>query len=394
MSLRAYLASWFVNPRRQGNVRASSRRPRLTVRPLEDRHLLSGGIYTYTPGGYSSWAVGESFKGVRFDPGIVGIDLHVKWNAVQTGPTTYDWSKVDATVQQAQALGLKVCLMLVDGPTNVPGFVLNDPSVQKIALMDTIPYHSTYGQVLTGPVYWDATYLADRIAFIKAAGVRYSGNTDVIAVTCGAVNWYTDDWKVPDYVGAITVNGTTYNLNQVAQWQAAGYTDAKMQSAIQQVLNATATAFPHQSLKMEIGTTAIALDGTTTALAADAVKYGYSNDLGRFYAQMNCLTPQLPPATQPGLGSELNSRDYIFYLLSQHPGQLGLQMLAAATNGPNDGYRENGGTPAPTTTVLQNAVNVGLSYQPLFLEYWTQDATNPLLGSIIQNATTSMRGNP
>jgi hypothetical protein len=47
-----------------------------------------------------------------------------------------------------------------------------------------------------------------------------------------------------------------------------------------------------------------------------------------------------------------------------------------------------------TTTVLQNAVNVGLSYQPLFLEYWTQDATNPLLDNAIQNATTSMQANP
>ena len=55
-----------------------------------------------------------------------------------------------------------------------------------------MPVWRRQGPVLGVPrgavVYWDATYLADRIAFIKAAGARYSGNTDVIAVTCGAVN--------------------------------------------------------------------------------------------------------------------------------------------------------------------------------------------------------------
>jgi uncharacterized repeat protein (TIGR03803 family) len=68
-------------------------------------------------------------------------------------------------------------------------------------------------------------------------------------------------------------------------------------------------------------------------------------------------------------------------------------MLAAATDDPTDGYRQNGGTVAPATTILQNAVNVGLSYQPVFLEYWCNDATNPALDSTMQSATVSMEGN-
>jgi hypothetical protein len=290
------------------------------VRPLEDRCLLSGGVSTYTPGGYASWAAGQSFAGAALDPGTVGIDLHVLWNAVQTGPTTYDWSRVDATIQQAQALGLKVCLMLGDGPTKAPDFVKNDPSVQKISLMDTDRYHSTYGQMLTGPVFWDSTYLADRVAFIQAAGARYANNPDVIAVTCGAANWVSDDWQVPYYVGTLQVGSTVYRLDQVSQWLAAGYTDAKMQSAVHQVIDATAAAFPYQSLKMELGVTAATLDGTASALATDAVNYGYGNDAGRFYGQVNRLTPQNPLASNPSLGADPNSSDYLFYLLSQHPG--------------------------------------------------------------------------
>jgi uncharacterized repeat protein (TIGR03803 family) len=364
----------------------------LAVRSLEDRHLLSGGVYAYTPGTYASWGVGQSFAGSALDSGTVGIDLHVVWNMIQTGPTTYDWTHLDSTIQQAEALGLKVCLMLSDGPTNVPAFVMNNASVAKISLRDTNPYHSTYGQVLSGPVFWDPTYLADRVAFIQAVGARYTNNPDVVAVTCGAANWYTDDWQVPSYVGPITIHGTNYQLNQVTQWLGRGYTDAAMQSAIQQVMDATATAFPHQSLKMEVGVTAALLDVTASALATDAVTYGYNQYAGRFFTQLNFLTPQGPLATDPTLGTDPNSRNYIFYLLAQHPGQVGLQMLASATSDPADGYRQNGLVVAPAVPVTQNAVSIGLSYQPLFLEYWTDDCTNPALAGIIQGATATMEG--
>jgi len=66
-------------------------------------------------------------------------------------------------------------------------------------------------------------------------------------------------------------------------------------------------------------------------------------------------------------------------------------MLASATNGPTDGYRENGSTVAPVTTVTQNAVNLALSYQPVLLEYWGNDGTNPALDSTVQSATAAMQ---
>jgi hypothetical protein len=65
-------------------------------------------------------------------------------------------------------------------------------------------------------------------------------------------------------------------------------------------------------------------------------------------------------------------------------------MLASATSDPT---RENGGVVAPASMILQNAVNVGLSYQPLFLEYWTDDCTNPATASTIQSATVTLEGN-
>jgi hypothetical protein len=444
-------------PHLDKGTRAPARRPRLTVTALEDRQLLSTGlassrlmfatplpgptggqaatttsspvttstpatttattgsaaapatatspatstaattgtaVYPYAPGGYICWGVGEHFTGVTLDAGIVGIDLYVNWQSIQTGPNTYDWTHLDSTIQEAQAHGLKVSLMLSDGPTHVPLFILRNPAVEKIWLRDTNPYHSTYGQIVGGPVFWDPTYLAARIAFIQALGARYSGNTGVVGVTCGAANWYCDDWTVPAYVGQLTVGSTTYNLNQVAQWQKHGYTTAKMEAVIQEVMDATAAAFPHQALKFEAGVTVAALDGTTTALATQALNYGYSTYGGRFYAQVNFLSAVTPLATDPTLGQHQDSMNYLYYLLEQHPGQVGFQVLGSATDGPTNNYRDNGGVAAPVTTVMQNAISAGLSYKPMFIEFWQNDASNAAFAGMIQQATQTMQAHP
>jgi hypothetical protein len=351
-------------------------------------------VYAAPHGGYAAWSLDNSLAGIKFDPGIVGIDLYVPWNMVQTGPTSDNWYQLDKRIQEASAAGLAVTLVLADGPTHAPSFVINNPAVQTISLLDTSPSHTTYGQVLTGPVFWDQTYLADRIAFIQTVGARYADNPSVVAVTSAAVNWYTDGWNLPTHVGPVTIGSTTYDLNQPSQWLAAGYTDAKMQSAIQQIMDATATAFPHQTLRLGVGLTSAALDGTASGLAAAALDYAYSHYAGRIVSQLDCLSSVSPAATAPNLGQGRNSLNYLYYLLEQHGGQVGFRMLASATDGPTNGYLANGGISAPPATVLQNAINAGLTYQPTFLEYWTDDATNATLDSVIQQATQTLEANP
>jgi hypothetical protein len=196
---------------------------------------------------------------------------------------------------------------------------------------------------------------------------------------------------VPHYVGALTVNGTTYQLDQVSQWLAAGYTDGKMLSAIQQIMDTTAAAFPHQTLKLSIDLTSPALDGAGSTLALEALDYGYREYAGRFVGQLNYLSTHSPAATSPTLGQNASSLNYIYYLLEQHSGQVGFQLLASATDGPTNGYAENGGVAAPAAAVLQSALGTGLTYVPMFLEYWTTDAINPALDTVIQDATASMQ---
>jgi hypothetical protein len=347
----------------------------------------------YPRGSYVNWDFTKSLANVTFDTGIVGITLSVPWKSVQSGPKAYNWGTLDSRLQEAKKAHLKVALMLNTGPSNTPAFILNNPQVQTITFIDTNSNHGTYGQNITGPVFWDPAYIAGREAFIQAAGARYLGNPTVTAVNCSFANWYTNDWDVPHYVGKFKQpGGGTIYLNQVQQWLTAGYSTSVMESVGQQIIDTTAAAFPGRDLKMAIGTTSSKLDGTSTQLAADILAYAYGKYPNAFYAQVNKLGTQTPTATDPKVThADPNSTAYLYYLLTQYSPRIGLQMVADATNGANDGYRLNGGKPGKAPEVLQNAVNVGLTYTPEFLEYWTVDGKNSALTSIFQGATSAMQ---
>jgi hypothetical protein len=107
-------------------------------------------------------------------------------------------------------------------------------------------------------------------------------------------------------------------------------------------------------------------------------------------------TPYTDDARITGAKPEDNSHDYyIMQLLSRHPNQIGLQMLAAATNGPDvDNCRQNGSVePCDPKTVLQKSADIALSYKPAYMEYWYEDAENPVLQDVLKSANSKMSEN-
>jgi len=82
---------------------------------------------------------------------------------------------------------------------------------------------------------------------------------------------------------------------------------------------------------------------------------------------------------------------YLLKLLAEHSPQIGLQMLAAASNWYKDGFRLNGGEFGFPRDILLNAINVGLSYNPCYIEYWKEDAINRRLLPVIKYATNAMK---
>jgi hypothetical protein len=317
-------------------------------------------------------------------PAINGVVIAVQWSTVEQADGVFNWTNEDARLQESAAAGLKVVLDLNTAPAAAPAWITSNPAVQTITLLDTNPFHSTECQNLTGPVFWDSTYLLKKEAFIAAAGARYASNPIVVGVNTSFANWSNQDWSVPNVVGIDSDCGGVM-LNQVQQWQAAGYTTQKMLAAGEQTIDTIALAFPAQGLKLAIHGTAAALDGTLTTLTQTILNYDYTKYPTRFFAQIDFLSALTPLATDLSVASASPNTDlYLYKLLNQFSPQIGFQMLSNATN--NGGNcRLNGGTfPCPPQQVLQNVINIVDTYSPTFLEFANVDATNPALFSIIQ----------
>ena len=204
------------------------------------------------------------------DSRIVGLDLGDQWQDIETTEGVYDWSSIDSQLAQAEAHGKKVLLGLTSGGLNVPDWLLaNYPDIQTFTFIDTNPHHSTYGQPLTIPVFWDPIFLAKKIALIQAAGAHYAAHLSLAVVTCTFANSTTADWSIPD------------TPQDIANWLAAGYTTELMVNAGETIVDATMAAFPNQNVTMPIGRNSDDLDPTEDYLAETVVDYA-TTTYGRF----------------------------------------------------------------------------------------------------------------
>ena len=76
-----------------------------------------------------------------------------------------------------------------------------------------------------------------------------------MAVIAQFANHNTNDWNIQDTIGTIGPcgDGKSYEVNQPLQWTNAGWTIEKMLDVGKEILDATAAAFPNQSIKHPIG---------------------------------------------------------------------------------------------------------------------------------------------
>ncbi len=310
--------------------------------------------------------------------GVVGILLSVGWQDVEIADGTFDWTQVDRRLQEAAVCGIAVELSLVIGLWHTPDWLL-DPAygIQTISLINQNRYQTDCGASHVTPVYWDPTLQSYRVRFINEA-------------------------------------------DNLQPWRDAGYNPSQetpssvVFNAAVAIIDATAAAFPLQSLKLPIQVTHELPDGTKTALAEAVTNYADGAYPGRFFAQLNFLKTDSPLSTDPALDTaDPNTGRYIFKLLRDHASEgVGIQMVAAAINGanPTDNCRLNDSVhpcspsddpPVSYSTVLQWAVDVGLSYTPTFVEYWSGDSktlTTPddvdAMRQVFTDATYAMGGVP
>ncbi len=350
--------------------------------------------------------------------GLVGLAAQEDWDVIQTGPDTFDWTSLDHKIFAIKVAGFKyITLNITASSDKTPQWLLDSlPPEEVIYLRDAGKYHKTYCDEIKTAVYWSPAFHAARLNLIRKAGERYANDPAIVAVNAQFINHHSNDWNLLDTIGTIgpCPDGNTYTVNQPAQWIAGGWTIQKMFDVGTQILDTTAESFPTQSIKLPIGGLDDALVqpflGPTSgygSLAKMIVDYGsaqpYAN---RFYPQRNTVDANW------GLASTLDTNppgiDSIRYpklLVWNHtrpdgptPGQGGLQMVESATDGSTTGCRQGGGPNGPCgptcdpLCVLQDSLEVSLSYNPSFIEIWPDDGMNPNLYSLIESTTLAMGG--
>jgi hypothetical protein len=308
------------------------------------------------------------------DTRIVGLDIGDQWQNIETTEGVYDWSSIDSALATAEAHGKKVVFTVVSGGVNVPNWLLqNYPDIQTFSFIDTNPYHSTYGETLTIPVFWDPTFLAKKIALIQAAGARYASHSSIVVVGSAFANATTEDWNVPD------------SSVDVANWLAAGYTTDLMVGAGEAVIDATMAAFPNQNVTMSIARVEGNLDPTEDYLSQTIVDYATST-YGRFITAKYSLSAT---TADPAVSTSQLFNWQVFF--DECP-TVATQMLWRVNN--DNTYRMNGGVPGDPATILLNAVTIGTHYGTQYQEIYETDLEDSTLSSTIDAAYALLTATP
>jgi hypothetical protein len=355
----------------------------------------SGSIWPW--GSYSNRVTDAALQ----NPFVNGVMVAISWRQIQRNSgEAFDWSKVDEQLDKATSAGKDVTLVLHAGGQHTPDWVKSTPGVQLITIIDTSNIYNdkTYCQPITIPVFWDSVFLELKKEFIVEAGKRYGANPIVSGVMVSFANFITSDWNVPHDIDA-TGQKCGVKFNQIRDWKNAKYTTEKMFTAGKKTIDAWAAAFPGKALKLPIHPTHKNLEddkdgtpATASKLAEKIIKYGYETYPERFYAQLNTLNARTPYAAQLKISrAGPNTDEYILKLLRSYPNRIGLQMLAAASDGYNDNCRLNGSiSPCHPYNVLLNSVRAGLSYKPRYLEFWCEDAENQDLYNVFKFVDNKM----
>jgi hypothetical protein len=287
---------------------------------------------------------------------VKGISVRSSWDSIEHMEGSFDWSRIDNLVSQAEIAGKKVSIAIAPG-VNTPEWVYAK-GARKFYFIDRNPYHPTYGHELYCPMPWDDVYLISWINFIEALASRYGKNPTVSWIrTTGPMNTVTMDW----------------NLQEKEDWDkyigtGDEFSDEKLVGAIKKVIDSFAVAFPSKPLSLAIAKTKITDKSPFLTAATEVTNYGFSNYPNQFLIQINRWKATILPD-----GPNLTLLYAPF---------TGAQMVWSATNDPD--CRMNGKvTPCDPYTSLEGAIQAAIDYNLSFLEIYAVDIMNPDLQPIL-----------
>ena len=299
------------------------------------------------------------------NPDVTGVSLIVSWEQLEPVEGVFDWRYLDAEIQRVAAAGKRVFLRYRLSGLRTPDWVFQSGAA-TFSFVNRNPYHATYGQRITIPLFWDPIFVEKKKQTIAAIGARYAGHPAIAYVVASCVNAMSDDWVFPDAP------------EDIASWQAAGYTTAKVIDACAQVIDATAAAFPAHAVVMAVGPTTDELDPDQHYVARAVASYGRTQYPGRFVTSKNNLNARTP---DPMVTERLQS----WTVLKEGQPDVAAQMLWFVTDDPTC-RMDDKTPPCDPARMLEDAVRIARHYGLLFLEIYEKDIRNPDLAAVIHLA--------
>lgn len=225
-------------------------------------------LFAYPRGCYTSASASSPVPdAVLRNPGLVGVAVSEDWADLEgAGDNQFDWSGMDARIAEVEASGKKVVLGITASAAKAPQWIYDNPAVAKMQIADPNPNHGGSGMI-TVAMFWDPIFSAQKLELLRAAGARYSGDTNIIGVMQGFANYYTNDWGIP------------------LDMKSGGYSYDAMIQVGHDVVTTVAQVFPNQAIKLPIGQNDAAMDPdkTTTQMADDMISFAKSSSFyGRF----------------------------------------------------------------------------------------------------------------
>jgi acid phosphatase len=179
---------------------------------------------------------------VLANPSVDGLAIRASWSTVEPSDGTYDWSNIDNAIAMARASGKKVSISIAAG-IRTPSWLYAEGAKHFSFVWDKA-WGPTYCSVVEVPLPWDTTFQKKWAEFVAAFGARYDRNAIVAFVKLTGLNSKTEEVSLPHSIDESINHGQCTGYNDVANWQAAGYTRLEVEAAWQQIMTDFNQAFP------------------------------------------------------------------------------------------------------------------------------------------------------
>jgi len=196
------------------------------------------GLWVIQPLAEDSNTLSAFAAGVRSNPQLTGVCIHVRWKDIEKEAGKLDSSAIDKMVAVLRGIGMKYELCLQPG-VNTPASVYKE-GAQSFATRATNPHRPKFGQEVLIPVPWDTVYQQNFSRAIKQLGERYAGDPLCVSVVLTCANLMSAEMHLPK------------KREDLAKWAALGNYQEKLLDVYKKYTDEWAGAFPKQEISLHI----------------------------------------------------------------------------------------------------------------------------------------------